>query len=224
MSVRFGEFRLDGDTRQLFLADREVHLSPKAFELLRMLVEARPKALSKAEVTERLWPATYVSAANLSVLVAEIRRTLRDRPQSPRFVRTVQRFGYAFCASAVEVAASGSSGSLRVPTCWFVIGTRRVALDEGEHVIGRDPRVSVWIDVPGVSRRHARVHIANGQAVLEDLASKNGTWVGGERIGSRTLKNGQEIRIGSALLTFLVGPSMRTTETLDSANARRGTT
>ena len=217
MNVRFGAFRLDADTRQLFRGESEVHLSPKAFELLRLLVEVRPKALSKTDLTERLWPRTFVSEANLSVLAAEIRAALEDRPKSPRFVRTVQRFGYAFCGSAVEVAASGSSGTSGGQSYWLMIGSRRVPLDEGEHVIGRDPSVSVWLDVPGVSRRHARLRIASGQATIEDLASKNGTRVGDRRIGSPTaLKDGEEVRIGSALLTFRVWSSTRTTETLNS--------
>jgi len=53
-----------------------------------------------------VWPGTFVSEANLSVLIAEIRRVLGDPPRNPVFVRTVHRFGYAFCGSAVNVSAS----------------------------------------------------------------------------------------------------------------------
>src|SRR5580765_5218978 len=108
MNVRFGEFRLDSETRQLFRDDVEVHLSPKAFELLLMLLEARPKALSKAELMERLWPGTFVSDANLPVLVAEIRRALSDQPDQPRFLRTVPRFGYAFSGAVILLPASAA--------------------------------------------------------------------------------------------------------------------
>src|SRR6476660_8789947 len=106
MNVRFGEFRLDSETRELFRDDAEVHLSPKAFELLLRLLEARPKALSKAELMERLWPGTFVTDANLSVLVAEIRHALSDQPGQSRFLRTVHRFGYAFCGMVISLPAS----------------------------------------------------------------------------------------------------------------------
>src|SRR5947208_16898659 len=110
MNVQFGEFRLDSDTRQLLRAGSELHLSPKSFELLRLLVEHRPKAMSKVELSERLWPVTFVSEANLSVLIAEIRSVLREPARNPTFVRTVQRFGYAFSGSAVDLPASSTSG------------------------------------------------------------------------------------------------------------------
>ena len=87
--------------RQLTRAGREIHLEPKAFELLSALVLERPKALSKADLQERLWPGTFVAEANLSNLVAEIRAALGDPARAPLFVRTVHRFGYAFCGDAV---------------------------------------------------------------------------------------------------------------------------
>src|SRR5260370_8880521 len=97
MKLRFGEFTLDADTRQVLRADREIHLSPKAFELLHVLVEHRPRALSKAALQERLWPDTFVSEANLPNLVSEIRGALGDVARRGRFVRTVHGYGYAFC-------------------------------------------------------------------------------------------------------------------------------
>ena len=63
-----------------------------------------------------LQPSTFVTDANLAVLVAELRRALHDRPRAPRFVRTVHRFGYAFCgqiAGAVDVSAPTRA-------CWVV--------------------------------------------------------------------------------------------------------
>jgi DNA-binding winged helix-turn-helix (wHTH) protein len=96
LKLRFDDFTLDDDTRQLLRPDREVHLSPKAFDLLAMLLAARPRALPKAVLHTGLWPDTFVSEANLAMLVAEIRSALGDDARTPRFVRTVQRYGYAF--------------------------------------------------------------------------------------------------------------------------------
>ena len=59
--VRFGSCLLDLDTRQLYRDGREAHITPKAFELLTVLTEHAPKALTKSELIERLWPTTFVS-------------------------------------------------------------------------------------------------------------------------------------------------------------------
>ena len=101
--IRFGPFTLDLDTRQLTQDNREIHLTPKAFELLTMLVQDRPKVLSKAALQNRLWPDTFVAEANLSNLVAEIRGGARDRARAPTFIRTAHGFGYAFCGEATTL-------------------------------------------------------------------------------------------------------------------------
>ena len=81
----FGDFVLDPDRRQLLRRGEEVHLSPKAFELLKLLVDRRPKALSKNGLHEHLWPATFVSETNLASLIAEIREALGDDARRPRY-------------------------------------------------------------------------------------------------------------------------------------------
>jgi len=98
MRVRFGECVLDSETRQLSVGGEIVHLSPKAFQFLELLVESRPKALSKNEIHERLWPGTFVSDGTLASLLVEVRSATGDSARDSRFVRTVHRFGYAFCA------------------------------------------------------------------------------------------------------------------------------
>ena len=93
--IDFGDVVVDTRTRELTRAGQPVPLSPKAFELLLLLIESRPQAISKRALQDRLWPDTFVVEKNLANLVAEIRRALGDTPSSPRFIRTVQRFGYA---------------------------------------------------------------------------------------------------------------------------------
>ena len=73
MRARFGEFVVDFETRQLIRDGRPVHLTPKAYQLLALLVEAQPRALSKEELQQGLWPSTFVDEANLSVVGAELR-------------------------------------------------------------------------------------------------------------------------------------------------------
>lgn len=202
---RFGDFRLDAGARQLFKREREVHLSPKAFDLLRMLLDVRPNAVSKTELMDRLWPGTFVSESNLSVLVAEIRRALADDPRKPQFVRTAQRYGYAFCGTAVDLTAPPAQVPEDSVSYWLVMGTSRIALAKGENLVGRDPQAPVWLDLPGVSRRHASIHIGNAETVIEDLGSKNGTFVHGARITSpERLHDGDRLRVGHVDLTFRI--------------------
>jgi DNA-binding winged helix-turn-helix (wHTH) protein len=68
------------------------------------MVEAAPRALSKSELLEHLWPGTFVVEANLPHLIAEIREALEDTSRSPRFVRTVHGFGYAFQEPIVRIS------------------------------------------------------------------------------------------------------------------------
>ena len=89
MVYRFGEFRFDQDVRQLFHRQADVHLSPKAFELLMVLLANRSRAVSKNELQQHLWPATFVEETNLAGLIAEVRRALNDSASSPLFIRTV---------------------------------------------------------------------------------------------------------------------------------------
>ena len=94
---------LDIGTRLLSRSGATVHLSPKAFELLKLLVERRPNAISKSELHERIWPETFVSDDSLSRLILEVREAIDDHARKPRFVRTLHGFGYAFAADAEVV-------------------------------------------------------------------------------------------------------------------------
>lgn len=200
--MRFGPFTLDHDTRQLTRDGREIHLSPKAFELLAALAQERPKVLSKAVLQQTLWPDTFVAEANLSNLVAEIREALDDDARDPRYIRTAHRFGYAFCGETTGPVAAKEVRFER-PECWIEWGSRRFPLYPGEHVVGRDPDVEIRLDSSTVSRRHARFVVTRDRAVLEDFGSKNGTYRGPDRVTAPIeLADGDEIRIGSQLMTF----------------------
>jgi DNA-binding winged helix-turn-helix (wHTH) protein len=215
--IRFGPFDLDLDTRQLTEDNREIHLTPKAFDLLTMLVLDRPKVLSKAILQNRLWPDTFVAEANLSNLVAEIREALRDHAHAPTFVRTAHGFGYAFCGEASALVDSAAAAHDR-PTCWLEWDRLRFPLAVGEHVIGRDPDVEVRLDDSTVSRRHARLVVTANGTVLEDFGSKNGTYRGGERVTAPVqLADGDAIRIGSLLVTYRARSLMMSTDTQTQA-------
>jgi DNA-binding winged helix-turn-helix (wHTH) protein len=205
MTLRFGEFLLDSDARQLSRAGQDIRLSPKAFDLLCALLARRPDVLSKNDLLSAIWPDTFVVEANLNVVIGEIRRALGDDRQAPRFIRTVHGVGYAFCGQAVDAgdADSGGAGARAGSRCWLSWKDRSFALTEGDNVIGRDPRSAVWLDDESVSRRHALINVDGRGARVEDLESTNGTFLNRAPLDSVTvLQDGDVVRVGSLKLTF----------------------
>jgi DNA-binding winged helix-turn-helix (wHTH) protein len=210
---RFGPFALDSRTRQLQRDGHEATLSPKAFQLLLLLVENRERAMSRQELHEQLWPSTFVLETNLAGLVAEIRRALKDTADKPTFVRTMHRYGYRFVGNVQESDPTLDSGEPAVKF-WLVWETKQVPLTEGDNIVGRGTDVSVWIDASGVSRHHARIIVRRGEATVEDLGSKNGTYVGSELVTApRLLADGDQVRLGSVVTTFRVPQRPGPTET-----------
>jgi DNA-binding winged helix-turn-helix (wHTH) protein len=199
MRLRFGDSVFDGPARELRRGSRRVALTPKAFQLLELLLERRPGAVARSEIHDRLWPGTFVSHTSLPRLVTELRKALGDDRRRPRFIRTVQRFGYAFAAEAWPLDAAPPPRTAR----GLLWAGRRMPLREGENLLGRSPACTVRITSPRVSRLHARILVAGRQAVMEDLASKNGTFVNGRRVGGPVrLALGDAIGLGAALLVY----------------------
>ena len=212
MQIRFGAFTLDQDARQLRQGTREIHLAPKAFDLLAILVAERPNALSKHVLQQRLWAGTFVVEANLSNLIAEIREALGDRARAPRFIKTKHGFGYAFGADVAEV--DGQKAEAGQPRCWLEWSRQRFLLSSGQHVVGRDPGVEIRLDHTTVSRRHAQLLVAADGTTLEDFGSKNGTFRGDDRVtGPILLADGDALRFGSLLVTYRVHSLSMTTDT-----------
>ena len=207
---RFGQFTLDIERRSLQRGSEDVHLTPKAFDLLHLLVDEAPRVLPKTELHERLWPGTFVSDATLSGLIKELRKALDDRDSSAPIIRTMHRVGYAL---ACDVQQSRMTERLDTEH-WLVTADKRYALSQGENVIGRDPGCAVWLDSTSVSRRHARIAINDTGVYLEDLGSKNGTRVGTAAVGDAVpLRDGDRIVFGSVPLTYRISTSGLSTET-----------
>jgi DNA-binding winged helix-turn-helix (wHTH) protein len=211
VALHFGDFSVDFGSRQLLRGMKEIHLGPKAFELLEVLLQSRPRAWSKAQLQERIWPRIVVSESNLTSVVTELRAALGDEARRPRFIRTVYGFGYAFCGEAVEVADGPPPATPRGPRLRLFLDDREIALREGENILGRLDEGVAWLESPTVSRRHARILVSGGRATLEDLGSKNGTFLRGERLTSPApLSDGDEILLGHVPMTFRVLPPVST--------------
>ena len=226
MRIRFDPYTVDTDTRQLLNGASEVHLSPKAFDLLSILLEERPRVVSKTDLHNTLWPDTYVVDANLNVLIGEIRRALADSAKQPRLIRTVHGVGYAFCGTAavLDLTLASASGAARQTACWIVARDRTFRLSDGENLVGRDPESAVWLDSDSVSRVHARIVVdgAGRRVWLEDLGSKNGTRLSGRRVRERVeLSDGDEVTFGAVRVKLRSWNSATAAETKRISRSRR---
>ena len=197
-SFRFGEFTFDGESRQLLSKGEPRHLSPKAQQLLQVLLLARPRALSREELYDALWPSTYVCETNLASIVNELRRALGDGPRTSQYIRTVHGFGYAFCGEVALLPAA------IVHVATLVCDGQAHMLCEGANVVGRAPDSRVVLADPTVSRHHALITINDGTIWVKDLDSKNGTFVDGERIGSSPVMVTPRTRVMIALTSVLI--------------------
>lgn len=214
MLYRFGEFEVDDATRQVLAQGVSVHLSPKAFDLLAFLLANRTRAVSKVELQERLWPATFVEETNIASLIAEVRRALHDPAARPELIGTVYGYGYRFVGGVTvdEQKAPATTGRTQL---YLLFDARELLLMNGDNMIGRADDATVQLDSPGVSRYHARVRVADAGATLEDNQSKNGTYLNGQRIADAcVLKDGDEIRVGSVAMTFRIAAADMPTVTL----------
>lgn len=204
--VAFGECVFDAGARSLAVAGETRHVSPRAFELLGALLDARPRALSKKELNQLLWPETHVSSTSLAQLVTELRKTLGDDPREARWIRTVFGFGYAFAGEATDTPAPSARREARdggEAGWWLVWADREIPLRTGETLIGRSADVAVRIRSGDVSRHHARITLGPDGASIEDLGSRNGTFVNGDPVKERrALKEGDLIGIGAVQLVL----------------------
>jgi DNA-binding winged helix-turn-helix (wHTH) protein len=216
MVTRFDGWAYDSDTRELRSGSRRVDVTAKAFDLLGALLAERPRAVSKVELQERLWPKTFVTESNLTKLMAELRKALGDDARAPRYLRTVRGFGYAFSGPAQ--AAPGLRRASASVECRLVWGEREVVLAQGESVLGRSEDAAVWIDAASVSRRHARILVEGDHVFLEDLGSKNGTFLRGERVSTRSpLSDGDNVCLGSEWIAIRIRRGARSTKTVPGA-------
>jgi DNA-binding winged helix-turn-helix (wHTH) protein len=209
VKLLFGEFVFDGGRRQLLRSGTAVALAPRPFELLELLLARRPEAVAKDEILDVVWKGAAVSETALTTAVGELRQALGESADRPIHLRTVHRFGYAFQSEATEVAAESRAVRARLLSAEL-----RIDLHDGELVLGRHGGPSGDVADPSVSRHHARVHVSARGVEVEDLESKNGTWVNGARVARRQpVRDGDELRLGTFALVVREVPADREAET-----------
>lgn len=205
MRYAFGRCWLDTATRHLTREGVAVHLSPKAFALLRLLIDARPRVVTKAELMEHIWPDAFVVEANLPVLVGEVRTALGDQSSAASAIRTHHGVGYSFVSDVRESRSVSGLARADATGCSLQVGNRRIGLSAGANTVGRGQDSDVCLNDASVSRHHARIVIEGSAAHIEDLESRNGTVVQGQRVLETTaLVHGDEIDFGGVKARFLL--------------------
>jgi hypothetical protein len=153
-----------------------------------------------------------VSETSLAALITQLRKALGDTSSTESMIRTVHRVGYAFVGEASLVGESTPSHASGWRVFWR---GQSIVVPSGESIIGRDQMCAVQIDADSISRQHARLVVAGPTASIEDLGSKNGTWLAGERLVARTLlADGTSVRLGSETIRFEVGRNDGPTRTV----------
>src|SRR5690242_14166106 len=101
----FKPFHLDTVNRCLWRAEERLRLTPKAFDVLRHLVEHNTRLVTQDEILEAVWTDTHVNPEVVKKAILEIRRVLGDRPDKPAFIETLRKRGYQFIAAVKDSRA-----------------------------------------------------------------------------------------------------------------------
>lgn len=203
---RIGEWTVEPDLDRLSRGEESVALRPRVTDLLVCLARRGDRLASTRYLIDSVWGTEFVTVNALTQLVAELRRALGDDPKQPRYVETIPRRGYRLVASTTMAEPAGAADA--ADDLHFMLiddGGGELVLQRGENIIGRAPDATIRVDVSEVSRRHARIVIDGKTATLEDLGSKNGTYLRGRRVEAPIeIGNADEIQIGADLARFRV--------------------
>ena len=173
--VRFGRCTFDARRRQVFRDDGDViHLTPKAFDLLGVLLESSPNVVRKAELHERLWEGTFVSDATLAGLVKELRRALGGPASDVPLIRTSYGVGYAF-SGPLEQIRPGSRAA--TPSSIAVLPFANLSADGESHYFSdglAEELITALAHVPGlqVASRTSAFHFRGGEADIKDVGRR----------------------------------------------------
>jgi len=207
--LRVGDWLVEPSLNRLAKNSKVVRVTPKAMDLLVFLARRAGEVLSRETIIDAVWAETFVGENVLRRQIAALRKALGDRAAHPTYLENIPRRGYRLIAEVAFLDRPGRSGSGHIPSaegrflCSLRWESDDLQLREGDNTIGRTPECDVQIASERVSRRHARIVVDRGRATIEDLGSKNGTFVGGLPIDSPTeLVDGDRITIGPAVLQY----------------------
>jgi DNA-binding winged helix-turn-helix (wHTH) protein len=195
----FRSFRLDSLNQCLWQGEKRVPLTPKAFDVLRYLVEHPARLVTQDEILEALWPETYVNPELIKKYILGIRKVLGDRHDRPEFIETIPKRGYQFVApvsgdmadQSPELAAEATDKMVGRETSLLELhrslaaalrGQRQVVFVTGEAGIGKTTLVDAFHRQSGQTHK---VRLARGQCV-EGFGGKEAYYPVLEALGQLT--------------------------------------
>src|SRR4051812_21483388 len=125
----FGEFRVDAQNRTLWRGEEPIALTPKAFEVLLLLIDHSGEVVSKDELMQTVWPDSFVEESNLTQTVFMLRKALGETSEQ-RYVLTIQGRGYRFAPEVKSVPANGHG--------WRVPSTSAISSDDLPIVVAKE--------------------------------------------------------------------------------------
>lgn len=192
----FRDYRIDKASGELRRGEDLVPLSPTNFQLLLCLVSRAGEFVSKEVLLDHVWPDAAVGEGSLSRAVSTVRKALGDDARHPVFIATIPWRGYRFIAQ-VHHEGRVNAGAILLHT------SGRFSLRAGETIVGRAADCDIVIVAGTISRHHARLVVSESATTLEDLGSRNGTFLLGTRIdGQELVHDGNDIRLGAEHFTY----------------------
>ncbi|HET8826231.1 MAG TPA: AAA family ATPase, partial [Terriglobales bacterium] len=147
--IEFGQFRLDLTNECLWHGTRAISLRPKAFAVLKILIENPGQLVSKEKVLDIVWPGTFVGDAVLKDNIRQLREALNDDAGSPAYIETAHRRGYRFIGKISEPSAdTHSSKAVSSSEASSGISESRSSASENP-VLGRNAelmKMRGWLD------------------------------------------------------------------------------
>lgn len=185
---------VQSNLNRLVRGESRAQIRPRPMDMLCFRAQRQGEVVSNDEIIAAVGPKPYMAGSGLGRSIAEVRAIPGDDAAEPRYVETIVQRGYrplapvprgGLCLSAPrrgqEVrAAPKALSSPEEHTCSLCWGERKIPLAQEEDIVGRAGEATVQLESAQVSRRHARIVVSGGRAVLKGLASKNGTYVRGQ--------------------------------------------
>jgi DNA-binding winged helix-turn-helix (wHTH) protein len=218
-AFRVGDWLVEPDLGRVSRDDTGRQLEPRIMHVLVCLAERCGEVVARHELVDAVWAMEFITENTLTHAIAELRKLFGDNARDPRYIETITKRGYRLIMPVEGLVKRHPHPPGAHLDCGLVLEGHRTTLAAGENLIGRATDVAVHIDSVEVSRHHARIRVGADQATLEDLGSKNGTYLWGRCVTTPVrLEDGDEISIGPALLVFA---TLRTTDTTQTARSGR---
>ncbi len=201
---RIGDWLVEPSLGRVSRGECTVQLELKVMDALVCLARHAGELVTRQQLVDEVWATEFISDNTLTHAIAELRSALGDDARHPSYIETIHRRGYRLLAPVADLEpAPGPSPPAAAARFKLVTQGGEVLLAEGENLIGRAPDAAVTIDSSKVSRHHARILVEGPAVTLEDLGSKNGTFLNGERVEAHVnLADGDEIRVGRSVARF----------------------